>query len=63
MAKPASFDPHYGVTRAANYVGVHRTTIRRYVRSGKLKPDGRTPNGDDRFKQSTLEQLLHVGRG
>ena len=54
----SEFDPHYGIGRAADYIGVHRTTLTRYIKQGKLKIDGRAPNGDIRIKQSTLDRLL-----
>jgi len=58
MAKH-EIDRAYGVTKAAVYVGIHRSTFSRWIRSGVAPaPDGATPNGDLRWHRSTLDRFL-----
>jgi predicted site-specific integrase-resolvase len=45
----------------ADRVGVVPETVRRWVRSGKLGPYGRTPTGQLRFTQIQVEQALGLG--
>jgi excisionase family DNA binding protein len=44
---------------AAREIGVHPSTINRYVRDGELKPTTTTPGGHHRWKLSVLKQQLH----
>ena len=45
------------LSEAADYLGVHYTTLRRWADSGKV-PCIRTPGGHRRFRQFDLEQFL-----
>ena len=66
MKKPisedvASLDPYLSTTAFAEYMHANPNTIRRWIKEGKLKPDGATPNGDLRIRQSTGDRLLAEG--
>jgi excisionase family DNA binding protein len=57
-------DEHwYGVQEAASYLGVHRATLFRALRSGLIIADRTTPKGRARFRLATLmafsDQLRH----
>lgn len=46
----------FSVSKAANYLGVHKRTIHRYLTKGILK-SYKTPDGWNRIKQSDLDLL------
>lgn len=61
--KTSDFDPFYGVTKSANYIGIHRTTLDRWRKDGVApEPDGYTPTGGPRWKRSTLDRMLRESR-
>jgi excisionase family DNA binding protein len=47
-----------GTSKACQYLGISMPTIRRWIKTGKLKPK-RTPTGELRFRRSELDQLLN----
>lgn len=53
--------PWLGLSEAAEYLGVHYTTLRRWADEGHV-PCIRTPGGRRRFALSDLEQFLEVRR-
>jgi excisionase family DNA binding protein len=50
-------DPWMRLSEAADYVGVHFTTLRRWTDQGKV-PCIRTPGGRRRFKRSELDAFM-----
>jgi excisionase family DNA binding protein len=50
-------EPWLSLSEAADYVGVHFTTLRRWADAGKV-PCIRTPGGRRRFKRSELDAFL-----
>lgn len=56
-------DEIYTVAAAANRLGVHPSTLRRWDQNGVLKPDFYTATGHRRYYASTLEQWSIPGRG
>ena len=51
------------VAAAANRLGVHPSTLRRWDQNGVLKPDFYTATGHRRYYASTLDQWAITGRG
>jgi len=41
----------------ARRLGVHVTTVRRWLREGILRPDVRLPTGGARFRPATVQKL------
>lgn len=56
----SGFDPkkYYTVTEAAKVMGVHRTTVWRWVRAMKLRCRTRVVNNKTEFLGSELEKLF-----
>ncbi len=63
LGKDAADEHWYGVQEAASYLGVHRATLFRALRSGLIIADRTTPKGRARFRLATLmafrDQLRH----
>lgn len=61
--KDAAGERWYGVQEAASYLGIHRATLFRALRSGLIMADRTTPRGRARFRLATLDafrdQLRH----
>jgi excisionase family DNA binding protein len=57
MAGREMLDPWMRLSEAADYVGVHFTTLRRWTDEGKV-PCIRTPGGRRRFKRSELDAFM-----
>src|SRR5689334_15738949 len=61
--KDAADEHWYGVQEAASYLGIHRATLFRALRSGLIIADRTTPRGRARFRLATLmafrDQLRH----
>jgi GAF domain-containing protein len=61
--KDAADEHWYGVQEAASYLGIHRATLFRALRSGLIIADRTTPKGRARFRLATLmafrDQLRH----
>lgn len=53
----ADFEPWIGTTTACRHLGISALTLRRWIKSGRLKPK-RTPTGEFRFRRSELDGLL-----
>ncbi len=51
----AAHERWFGSQAAAAYLGIHRSTLFHAMRREHLIPDGHTPGGFARFRQSTLE--------
>ena len=49
--------PIYAAQAAADFLGIHRSTLYLAVRRLKLIPDGYTPGGHARFRRETLERF------
>lgn len=47
----------YSSHAAADYLGIHRSTLHLAVRRQKIVPDAYTPGGHARFRQETLERF------
>jgi excisionase family DNA binding protein len=47
----------FGVQEAANYLGIHRATLFRALRSGLITADRTTPKGRARFRLTTLDEF------
>lgn len=47
----------FGVQEAANYLGIHRATLFRALRSGLITADRTTPKGRARFRLATLDEF------
>ena len=47
----------YSSHAAAEFLGIHRSTLHLAVRKGKLTPDAYTPGGHARFRRETLRQF------
>lgn len=54
VAKDVADEHWYGVQDAANYLGIHRATLFRALRSGLIVADRTTPKGRARFRLETL---------
>jgi|GEM_PF-1353218 len=52
--KDAADEHWYGVQEAASYLGIHRATLFRALRSGLIIADRTTPKGRARFRLATL---------
>ena len=52
--KDAADEHWYGVQEAASYLGIHRATLFRALRSGQIIADRTTPKGRARFRLATL---------
>jgi len=50
----------YGITVAADLVGMGTQTLRLYETRGLLEPD-RTPGGTRRYSTNDLDRLRHIG--
>ncbi|HEY7343831.1 MAG TPA: GAF domain-containing protein [Ktedonobacterales bacterium] len=63
LDKDAADEHWYGVQEAASYLGIHRATLFRALRSGLIMADRTTPRGRARFRLATLmafrDQLRH----
>lgn len=58
MTLPDDRQGHYiDIATAAARLGVHRETVRRWDRDGKV-PSKRTPGGYRRFLESDIDRLL-----
>src|SRR6185437_15165938 len=61
--KDAADEHWYGVQEAASYLGIHRATLFRALRSGLIIADRTTPKGRARFRLASLmafrDQLRH----
>lgn len=44
--------------QAAEYLGVHVRTLRRYIRDGRLQRSAILPSGHARYSRADLEALL-----
>lgn len=47
----------YSAHTAAEFLGIHRSTLHLAVRKAKLAPDAYTPGGHARFRRETLQQF------
>jgi excisionase family DNA binding protein len=54
---PQSLGPWLELSEAADYIGVHFTTLRRWADDGEV-PCIRTPGGRRRFKQAELDRFM-----
>lgn len=52
-----SDDRYYAAQEAADFLGIHRSTLHLAVRKMKLTPDAYTPGGHARFRRETLERF------
>jgi hypothetical protein len=46
---------NYTATEACEYLGIHKQSLEKYQRAGKLMPDFQFTNGERMYKQETLE--------
>ncbi len=53
----ADAPPFYAAQAAADFLGIHRSTLYLAVRNLKLIPDAYTPGGHARFRRETLERF------
>ena len=62
MARPAQDPAHgvYGISVAAELVGLDPQSLRLYERRGLLEPD-RTPGGTRRYSPDDLDRLSRIG--
>ncbi len=56
-SSPETLGPWLELSEAADYIGVHFTTLRRWADDGKV-PCIRTPGGRRRFKQAELDVFM-----
>jgi excisionase family DNA binding protein len=56
-SSPETLGPWLELSEAADYIGVHFTTLRRWADDGKV-PCIRTPGGRRRFKQAELDAFV-----
>lgn len=55
-------DPLLPIGRAADAVGVSRSTLWRYIRAGHIEPHARTHGGHLRFRAKQLAAEIAAGR-